>query len=178
MSKKGRKRVKNGISPRRNVISSEPTRQEKIYIDLTKYKKWTDSVKIGNFTNHLENKEEAVRHFLYILKIILAYIEENGNDILANNVKHCHVLRGKQDLLARKIIKKMYGNKVLLDDDTNLWELGAPTEEIRIIGSFVVKVFYPLFIDHHHLIYPNKNYNNKDYGHFSYSAQNIINSSL
>lgn len=72
----------------------------------------------------------------------------------------------------------MYGNKVLLDDDTNLWELGAPTEEIRIIGSFVVKVFYPLFIDHHHLIYPNKNYNNKDYGHFSYSAQNIINSSL
>ena len=66
MSKKGRKRVKNGISPRRNVISSEPTRQKKIYIDLTKYKKWTDSVKIGNFTNHLENKEEAVRHFLYM----------------------------------------------------------------------------------------------------------------
>lgn len=130
-----------------------------------------NTITIKGYTNHLKNGEEAVRHFCFILKQLLSYIEENGKEIIQGQCNHCHKLTGKNRNLAIKIIREIYKDSPLIDGSTDLWQLGMGTEEIRIVGSFVNWTFYPLFIDHHHLIYPDKHYNQADYKNYGYIPQ-------
>lgn len=169
MSKK-KKRVANAKIPKKNVKTQQPNEDDRIYIDFTQYGKWTDTISMKEFTNNLKDVEEAFRHFGFILKHLLKYIENNGKNILSNNVKHCHSLTGDARKLAVKVAREIHGSNIL-DEDTNLWQLAVSTEEIRIVGTFVEKTFYPLFIDHHHLIYPSQKYNQADYKHYKYVSQ-------
>ena len=102
-------------------------------------------------------------------------IEEYGKDIFNGRAAHCHLLRGEAEKTAKKVIQEIHG-KNTLDDSSEIWELSGKTEEIRIIGAFVtstVHIFYPLFIDHHHLIYPSKKYNGPDYRKYSFTKEKI-----
>lgn len=177
MSKK-RKRVGNTTKPKTSV-KLEPSQAKisnLIYIDLVKYPNWTKSIKVGEFTNHFKDINEALRHFYLIINRIIPDIESYGRGIFAGKADHCHKIYGDQRNLAYKIIRKIHGEKTL-DEDSELWELAGKTEEIRIIGTFVnesITIFYPLFIDHHHLLYPSKFYNQLDYKNYSYSTTNIF----
>lgn len=173
--KKSDKKVTNDIIPENNVYTDGPSVQNRVYINLTKYSEWINTVFLKDFTNNLENINEAFRHFSFILKNLLGYIEENGNDILANNIRHCHPLKDKARRKAVKIIRETYNTDKLLDDDSNLWQMAMPGEEIRIIGVFVEKDFFPLFIDHHHLLYPSDFYNQPDYNKYKFKPQIEIN---
>lgn len=172
---KHRKRVHNNTVPKENVNIGNVKLSDLIYIDLTKYPRWTDTVQIGDFTNCLQDSNEALRHFFFIVNRWIPDIEDYGMDIFSGKADHCHSLGEKNRELAIKIIHKIHGKRVL-DDDSELWSLGGKTEEIRIIGTFVnsqIHVFYPLFIDHHHLVYPSKKYNSPDYKNFSFTKEDI-----
>lgn len=172
-----RKKVRNTTRPEVTVkIGSEDKKlSDLVYIDLTQYPHWTDTIQLNTFTNYLRDPKEALRHFFFILDRLFPDIEGYGKDIFSGKADHCHLLHGKQERLARKVIRRIHGDRVL-DGLTEIWELSARTEEIRIIGSFVtdkMHVFYPLFIDHHHLIYPSKLYNSPDYKNFSFTKEDI-----
>lgn len=169
------KRVHNNTVPRENVNVGNVKLSDLIYIDLTKYPHWTDTVQIGDFTNCLRDSSEALRHFFFIVNQLIPDIEDYGMDIFSRKANHCHLLRNEHKDLAIRIIHEIHGNRVL-DDDSELWSLGGKSEEIRIIGTFVnsqIHVFYPLFIDHHHLVYPSLYYNSPDYRHFSFTKEDI-----
>ena len=173
---KNKKRVVSPSKPKRNVsIDNKSELQDIIYIDFNKYPKWTSSVRIGNFTNHFRNSDQALKHFFFIVDQLIPSIEDYGGDIFSGKAKHCHRLTGEQQGLALKIIKEIHGSKIL-DKESELWQIGGKTKEIRIIGTFVngsVRIFYPLFIDHHHLLYPSQKYNQSDYKKFNFSTENI-----
>lgn len=170
-----KRKVKNGTQPKSNVQSSKLDLNDIIYIDFTKYPKWTDTIKVGDFTNCLKDVNEASRHFFFIVDQLIPDVESYGSDIFTNKTKHCHILSGDAAKKAKRIIKSIYGNN-FLDDGTDIWELAAKTEEIRLIGVFVndtVRRFYPLFIDQHHLIYPSNKYNQSDYKNYKFTKDKI-----
>lgn len=174
MSHKKRK-VKNKTNPKGNVNSNPADLQNIVYLDFTKHSKWTETVNIKGFTNCLKSPNEASRHFLFIVDQLIPDIQSYGMDILSNNAPHCHALTGDARKKAIKVIDTIYNGKVETKD-SNIWELGAKTEEIRLIGMFVndtVKRFYPLFIDHHHLLYPDMYYNQPDYKHYHLTKKDI-----
>src|SRR5699024_1610702 len=49
------------------------------------------------------------------------------------------------------------------------WYLGFK-QSVRLVGlyNFGEKAFYPIFIDHHHLLHADINYNQPDYSKYSY----------
>lgn len=177
MSKKRHKRIGKPTEPKPNVTIGNVQLSDLVYIDFAKYPHWTDTVQVGKFNNCLKNKDEALRHFFFIVDQLIPDIEDYGKDIFNGRADHCHCLGGEHERLARKVIKEIYGDKVL-DDLSEIWELSGKTNEIRIIGSFVnstMHIFYPLFIDHHHLIYPDKHYNSPDYGKYGFTKAKIVN---
>lgn len=170
-----KRRVKLASKPKKNVRSGEADLSDIIYIDFTKYPNWTNTVKLGEFNNCLKDVNEASRHFFFIVDRLIPDIESYGGKIFAQQVKHCHKLSGDAAEKAKKVIKKIHGENVL-DDGATIWELAAKTEEIRLIGVFVndkVRKFYPLFIDHHHLIYPSNKYNQPDYKKYEFTKDKI-----
>lgn len=175
MSKKGR--VKNTTKPELTVKIGDEDKKlsDVVYIDLTHYPRWTNTVQIGDFNNCLKDSNEALRHFFFIIDRLIPDIEEYGPNIFNGRARHCHLLRGSEDKLARKVIRAIHGDRIL-DGLSEIWELSAKTEEIRVIGTFVndkMHIFYPLFIDHHHLIYPDKNYNSPDYKKYNFTKKRI-----
>ena len=79
---KNKKRVVSPSKPKRNVsIDNKSELQDIIYIDFNKYPKWTSSVRIGNFTNHFRNSDQALKHFFFIVDQLIPSIEDYGGDI-------------------------------------------------------------------------------------------------
>lgn len=170
-----KRKVQIAAQPQNNVRSGKLALNDIVYIDFTKYPKWTDTVKVGDFNNCLKDVNEASRHFFFIVDRLIPDIESYGKDIFTSKTKHCHILNGDAAKRAKEIIRNIHGPNVL-DDDVNIWELAAKTEEIRLIGVFVtdtVRRFYPLFIDHHHLIYPSDKHNQPDYKKYKFTKDKI-----
>ena len=170
-----KRKIQIASKPKRSVSTENLNLKDIIYIDFTKYPKWTNTVKVKNFNNCLKDVNEASRHFFFIVDQLIPDIESYGSDIFTQKAKHCHILQGKHAKIAKEIIRKIHGDKVL-DDDSDTWELAAKTEEIRLIGMFVndtVRKFYPLLIDHHHLIYPSQKYNQFDYKKYEFTKDKI-----
>lgn len=104
-------------------------------------------------------------------------------DNVTKMTKHSHSIlyKSKEYDKVIKIVKKIYSefkNGMLNDHDFELfydnhineyqmWQLGI-TSGIRLIGIRYNNIFSVLFIDYHHLIYPDKNYNQDNYELYSF----------
>lgn len=64
---KHRKKIGNPTQPKNNVTVGNVVLSDLIYIDLTKYPHWTDTIHLDDFTNCLQNQEQALRHFSLLL---------------------------------------------------------------------------------------------------------------
>lgn len=169
------KKVGKVTKPKSEVKVLDKVLSDMVYVDFTKYPDWTNTVKMKGFTNCLKDQNEALRHFFFILDQVIPNIEKQGKDLFNNQAKHCHRLSGPPEELAKKVIREIHGQQIL-DDQTSIWELSGEIEEIRIVGSFVndgMHIFYPLFIDHHHLIYPSEKYNSPDYSNYGFTKEKI-----
>ncbi|MFC6165047.1 hypothetical protein ACFP3T_10230 [Lactiplantibacillus dongliensis] len=147
---------------------------EKLFIDFNHYPNWTHAYVGRKFTNALSNEHEAAQHFFFLINEFFGDIEANIKPILANNQRHCHRLTDVERELALKVIGKLHPN-VKLDEESNIWQLAAKRSSgIRVIGVIVTEqlyYFYPLFIDHHHLLLPSKKYNQRDYKKYNFLPQ-------
>ena len=54
MSHKRKRKVQIATQPQNSVRSGQLVLNDIIYIDFTKYPKWTDTVKVGDFNNCLK----------------------------------------------------------------------------------------------------------------------------
>lgn len=170
---KNKRKVKNPYSPKPNISNDIPELQDIIYFDFTKYDHWLDSVRVGDFTNYFHDEKEALKNIYFVLNQLIPDIEKMGQEIFKE--KHCHPVSGKQVANALKIVKKLHGENVL-DKETQIWELSARKGGVRIFGVFVndtFRRFYPLFVDYHHLLYSDKNYNQSDYKNNKFGTEHI-----
>lgn len=163
MGKKNKK-VKNNKLPDKKIKSVlKPSKSESLSFDFT-YKNWLKTVKIkGEFINKLKDKDEYINYITHCLYNLLPFIQENWSDIKVNSSNsyqfpHCHILIGEKKQLALKIIEMIHEKKIFdEEDDYNLWQFGNK-EGLRLIGAhdYQNEVIYPLFIDYHHELYPDR----------------------
>ncbi|MBZ9688486.1 hypothetical protein G9F72_019335 [Clostridium estertheticum] len=134
----------------------------------------------GIFTNYLKSRDNAFDNHQRIFTEALSYFSENNFDDMRNSKgTHTHEIKGNDKIeLIKKILKELIicqnGNYKNADTiiknlvaDADLWQLGYPNG-MRFIGARKGNIINLFFLDYHHLIYPNKNYNNKDFYTYKY----------
>ena len=109
---------------------------------------------------------------------IPALTQYSFDDITKMTSKHSHsiLMNTREYPMIINIIKELWksyrGNNFSDKDfelflfnninDYNIWQLGI-SGGLRLVGIRRSNVFSVLFIDYHHLIYPDKNYNQENY---------------
>lgn len=164
------KKVRNSIIPKKSVSNFKfIAHSNLVSIELNAYANWTHCVRIREFTNEFHNGKEAGKIYFQLVTKLLPFIKEKGEGI--KQMPHCHLLRNQERQIATKVIERMHHLK--LDDETEIWQLSAG-QGIRLIAALIFSEsenVYPLFLDPHHLIYPDKKHNQSDYSkkacHFS-----------
>ncbi|EPC75335.1 hypothetical protein Lpp41_02914 [Lacticaseibacillus paracasei subsp. paracasei Lpp41] len=177
-------KVKNNRQSKRNVRNNRKAKNSvrnsesvdvlpKLYIDFNEYPKWTYSYVGSKFTNALKDESDAAENFYFLVNELFGSVEKNIKQILSNNDSHSHRITGDKRELAVKISEKIHGFK--LGDDVNIWQLSSDCNKgIRIVGVITtdkIYNFYPLFIDHNHLLFPDAKHNQTDYFSFQFCPQ-------
>lgn len=141
-----------------------------------------ECVKTKKFTNFFKDNNNFIE---FINKLFNKDIPELSNkkfDDIKRENRHFHKIESAEKDLVLDIIKDIVKIKnpsktpKQINDflaqtffGTNFFQIGT-TNGLRIIGVLSANnIFEILFFDPHHLIYPSKNYNQKDYFIYDYS---------
>lgn len=162
------KKINNNIKPTNSINNTKTSKKNPvIFIDFVEYPNWTHSVRVGDYTNQLKDEKECSKQFYKLINKLLPYIQKQGKKLF-NRPDHCHIIQQEKRTLSCKVIKELHGFD--LPEETDLWQLSYG-EGTRLVCAVISGnsdedsiIVYPLFIDHHHLIYPSKNKNKQDYG--------------
>lgn len=132
--------------------------------------RWLSGVKVGRFTNKLKDVESYSKSITLILGKVIPEVQGKSDDIIRSRSSnfHCHAIEQGEDSYRTVfgVIKEIYGESFRnsIDDAEQIYQIGV-TGGIRIITlrNKNTNVIRPLFIDYHHLAYPNVKYNQTDY---------------
>lgn len=178
------KRVKNDYRSLKNVCNNIQAKNgvqnsknsgliRKLYIDFNKYSDWTHSYVGHKFTNALKDESQAAENFYFLANELFGSVENNFENIISGKDAHSHKITGKQREKAIKIVNKIHD--IELDNEVDIWQLSSDHNKgIRIVGVITTENiynFYPLFIDHNHLLYPDVKHNQTDYRSYKFCPQ-------
>lgn len=165
-------------------MNSGRTDSDKINIDFTLFPFCFRTFTNGTYTNKLKDYSDFLLKFGHIFEKEVQHLSQyNFCDITTNTNKHSHDIKknsSEYDLVIC-IIKSLYnsfkgGNLreedlgLFLDNNINdytIWQLGY-SGGTRLFGVRKSNVFHVLFIDYHHLIYPDNHYNEPNFNSFSF----------
>lgn len=153
--------------------------KETIIINFAKFPFCFRTTTTKDFTNKLEDEKQFYSKFKDLFEKLLPYVYQKTFEELRSDDYHCHII-GKKDndklqrinMVVSELVKK-WNPGINTDDFIKqnlegevLWQLGIGS--IRLIGIRRSNVLDVLFIDYHHLIYPNVKYNDKEYSRNSF----------
>ena len=127
------------------------------------------------FTNLCKDSEQFACLITTLLEDIIPDVNKNYDSIFFKfnkQYRHCHQLDEEKASLANKLSKELIStdfSEIVDGSDYSWWQLGLK-ESIRIIGIFskTDNVFYPIFVDWHHLMFSSVKYNQADFAKYSY----------
>lgn len=132
------------------------------------------SIRLKVFTNFLKDEDEYSEKFKSFYHQTLPYIMDKSFQKLEIENGHCHPINDEGKVfMINKILekyKKEYPNfkfPSYTDFGNEFYQLPGQNG-IRLIGVRRGNTFTILFIDFHHLIYPNSNYNDLDYNNYGF----------
>lgn len=138
---------------------------------------WLTNIKDGEFTNYHQGADSYAKDVTRLVHDTIPLIYEHNQDIFKNGrmkqtpLNHSHLIQEDKMPLVKKIVHKIVPDDI--EEDFSWWQVGS-TKGYRIIGVYrtAENSFYPLFVDWHHLIYPNVKYNQQDFEAFNYIPGN------
>ena len=171
-------KVKNKVIPKKRKSTAKRNVQTNTKPDLSydmftfdfRDYRWLIGVKVDKFTNKLKDVYTYSEYITLILAKIIPEVQEKSKDIqrsLATGF-HCHPIQQDDDAYRTitKIIRTIYGESFekKIDINEQIYQIGV-VGKIRIIAlrNKKTNVIRPLFIDYHHLAYPDVKYNQTDY---------------
>lgn len=166
------KLIRNNHSPKVKVSNNflPHTGNQKISFDFT-YSSWMKSVKVGDFTNFLHNNDEYASKIFNVIHFLFPKIQEDAEKVIKNGgrISHTHIVSDKKISLIKKIANKTHGREFEEVLKKQWWQLGF-TNATRVIAIYddTKNVLYPIFIDFHHLIHADENYNQKDFSTYDF----------
>lgn len=142
------------------------------------------TVSVGEYTNKLKDKEQFFNHFSKLFERDIPAISQHTFDNVYKETNgHSHSISpgDSKYKVVLSILKELYKSfknptdierdfELFLENNINdyhIWQLGI-SGGVRIIGRRRSNIFDVLFIDYHHLIYPNKNYNQDNYNTYTF----------
>ncbi|MBS9338397.1 hypothetical protein G6R29_01940 [Fructobacillus sp. M2-14] len=170
----GRRQLKRAIIPNQSINQNKgPTVPQanikKPHFVFKSQYNWLGSVKYKGFTNYYKDSKEFSKIVVDAVHELIPTIYECADQLFKGTpqktvLNHSHKIDDKTIGLVKKIAQKNFISSEKIEDDMVWWQLGG-RGSVRIIGVYVASdnAFYPLFIDPHHLIYPSKDHNQKDY---------------
>lgn len=171
MPKRKKKQVNNNKPSHQNVTNKKHIKEE--FRIILENENWLRSCKIDRigFTNMYNDYQSMARTLTKVITELLPDIEKNGYDIFNkrgiwhSRKSHCHIVSEDKLEIIETIINDINNKKldIFSDEEKKLWQYGI-TGGIRIVCVYdqANNNVYPLFIDPHHLIHPDKKHNQKD----------------
>lgn len=144
------------------------------------------TVSLKEYTNKLENPKQFFDYFSKLFEVTIPALSNSTFDnVYIETKRHSHTISPKDQKeynLVKTILKEIYKNhkkpenlekdfELFLENniyDYHIWQLGL-SGGIRLIGRRRSNIFDVLFIDYHHLIYPDKNHNQDNYKMYDFS---------
>lgn len=184
---KKKRKIPKPQSPQDVIPKQQPLKSDNGFSFSTVYSNWIKGThsfyKSTKFTNMLKNTEEFSRNITEItIEIIPKLYNEHKQLFHYNNGynPHCHIVAKDKKELVKKIAEEIHQTEF---DETQLneariqwWYLGFKGS-LRLLGLYDLnkEIFYPLFIDHHHLIHESETYNQPDYEKYDYCPVQVYN---
>lgn len=133
-------------------------------------KEWLKSVSSQKFTNKLSDETMFSGYLFELFHKLIPTLQENWQDIIKKhgrgNWKHCHPVEEDKLDFVLGIIEQVHGHTFRDEESVgpSIWQFGF-TQSLRLIAiyDYVTNSLTPVFIDYHHLLHPDKNYNQRDY---------------
>ena len=165
-------------------MSKFSTDSDNISIDFSLFPFCFRCVESGNFTNKLKDDKQFFKLFKRLFEIDMpALTQYSFENITKASNKHSHSIpiNTKEYLLVIDVIKELFKSykrdnysdkdfELFLENNINdyhVWQLGI-SSGVRLFGIRKSNIFSVLFIDYHHLIYPDKNYNQENYALYDF----------
>jgi len=150
----------------------------KIMIDFSYPFAFSTCMIKNNFINRLKDCNHFFEHKRVIFGEALGYLNNYTFDELRKIDVHTHNIEDKRELvkiILKEILKDRFGRnskdlEKALDNylgSEDIWQV-AYKQGVRLIGTRNGSVLKLLFIDYHHLIFPNPKHNDKDYYKYSF----------
>ncbi len=142
------------------------------------------TISVGEYTNKLRDNEQFFKYFSELFeRDIPAISQYTFDNVYKATSGHSHSIspNDKKYVIVLSIIKEIYKDfencnnierdfELFLENNINdyhIWQLGI-SGGVRIIGRRRSNIFDVLFIDYHHLIYPDKNNNQENYNKYTF----------
>ncbi|MDU2149655.1 MAG: hypothetical protein E7E58_16815 [Paeniclostridium sordellii] len=163
------------IPKKRGVKTSQPVKLP--FIFKTEYS-WLKTYKGNDFTNYHKDADDYAKNVTNLVHNFIPAVYRYGEDLFKGRKgtifdRHSKLMPEDKMRMVEDIVREVDG--INLEDDvldsSSIWYLAVP-QGIRVVGYYQTSIntFFPLFVDWHHLIFPNQNYNQADYQKFSYNA--------
>lgn len=166
----GSRKISNTKNPKASVkaiVSPDKSYQdEKAVFDFS-FNRAFYSINYGDFNNYLKDEKDFVENFRILMKNVTLLSENTLNDlIVSSKYRHCHKLDGKEDGIAREIIKRSFGEtrtvayEQEIGDDL-LFQVGLQ-DGVRIIGTIKGNIFRVYIVDYFHSLDFNQTKNSRN----------------
>ena len=179
---KGQARVPKVTSVPLNIPRQEPLQEKSEFYFYPYYPKWINTTdtfyKKNGFTNRLKDADEFSNNITEITTVILPALYKDFSNVfsLSPQYRHCHPVPQDKRKLVEAVSREIHGSDIqsmnfeeLNENRVEWWYLGFKNN-LRLVGLYnkANSCFYPMFIDHHHLIHESQYYNQSDYGKYDY----------
>lgn len=155
------------------------TDDNNISINFSRFPFCFRCVSTGKYTNKLKDSKQFFDNFKRIIEKDIPFFTQHTFDNIVNASKrHSHSIPSdsKEYSLVIEIVKELYKShknnnctdrdfELFLDNNINdyhVWQLGV-IGGVRLVGIRYSNVFYVMFIDYHHLVYPDEKHNSEGY---------------
>ena len=178
------KKIKSNVRQQRNVkntvdwisvdeINTYLRKNRNVVFDFSAGKSFC-SCRTNQFDNHLSGVSDFIEKFKELIDVIGKLSQHRVSELFDNNnnFRHCHSIVDK-DCVARNVIDALYS-----DDDyvkqfcegEKLYQAGYD-KGVRLVGILKTNVFYVVFVDYFHDLYPDdkKNIRSKKTHNYSIS---------
>lgn len=142
---------------------------------------WMQGARVrGGVTTFLKDPEQYAEKTAIILTSLLPKLMSDWDSLYPSpnrhQYAHCHSLRDDALLRAKDVIRKIYGESLDVESEymKNIWQFGFSQGVRLICGVSGRNKIYPLFVDYHHLLFPNDHYNEHDYETYRFCPKHMI----
>lgn len=182
-TKRNRKIKKPSVPSSEIPKQTLPVKSGNGFVFCSIYHNWikgtNEYYKKDGFTNMVSDVNDFSQNITEIVTELIPKLFAEWESLFNTGTKnyHCHPVPEEKKELVKRIAEEIQdttlNNQDLSESRIQWWYIGFKGS-LRLVGLYEKEntTFYPMFIDHHHLIHDNAYYNQPDFAKYAYCPVN------